>query len=67
MNTTNLIFINSPLEQFEVTSLLSLSAHILGFVNISITNFLFYTILVLVSILGLHYYGDNEYNLILNK
>ena len=62
---TNII--NSPLEQFEVTSLISLSAQILGLFNLGITNFLLYTVLVLVSIFGLHYYADNEFNLILNK
>jgi F-type H+-transporting ATPase subunit a len=65
MNST--IYILSPLDQFEVTSLIGFNAQILGLFNICLTNFSFYTLLVLVSILGLHFYGDNEYNLVLNK
>ena len=30
--------INSPLEQFEVTSLLGLNAPVLGYLNLSLTN-----------------------------
>ena len=54
------IFINSPLEQFEVTNLIGISAPILGYLNISLTNLGLYTILILFLIVGLHYYGNNE-------
>ena len=36
--------INSPLEQFEVNSLLGVNAPILGYVNLSLTNYLFFVI-----------------------
>ena len=57
----------SPLGQFEVVSLLGLSAQILGIIYMSITNFSFYVILTLIVVLGFHLYADNESNLILNK
>ena len=65
MITTNLLF--SPLDQFEVTSLLGFNAQILGLFNITLTNFSFYTLLTLIIILGYHIFADNDSNLILNK
>ena len=47
------IFINSPLEQFEVSSLLSLNAPILGYLNISLTNLALYSIIVLSLIISI--------------
>ena len=61
------IFINSPLEQFEVTNLIGISAPILGYLNISLTNLGLYTILILFLIVGLHYYGNNEVKLVPSK
>src|SRR5258708_2598734 len=46
-NTNTNLIINSPLEQFEVTSLLGLNAPIFGYLNIT------FTILTGVTILGL--------------
>lgn len=63
---SNLI-IFSPLSQFEVTSLIGFNAPIIGNFNLSITNFSLYTFLTLFLIIGLHFYGDNESNLIPNK
>jgi F-type H+-transporting ATPase subunit a len=63
---TNLI-INSPLEQFEVTSLLGLNAPIFGHLNITLTNLGFYSLLVLFLIIGIHYMGNNETKLLPNK
>ena len=57
------ISILSPLSQFEVTSLLSLNAPILGYIHISLTNLSLYTIFILFIVVGLHYYGNNDYNL----
>ena len=57
----------SPLDQFEVHSLVGLNLNILGFSNISLTNFGFYSILILIIVVGLHYYGNNESNLVPNK
>ena len=61
------ISILSPLSQFEVTSLLSLNAPILGYIHISLTNLALYTIFILFIVIGLHYYGNNDYNLIPSK
>lgn len=59
--------INSPLEQFEVTSLLGLNAPILGYLNISITNLSLYSLLVLFIIVGIHYISNNENKLVPSK
>ena len=53
------IFINSPLEQFEVSSLLSFNAPILGYLNISLTNLALYSIIVLSLIISIHYMSNN--------
>ena len=63
INTLNL-FISSPLEQFEITSLLSLNAPILDYFNITITNLSLYSILILSLILGLHITGNNNIKLL---
>src|SRR5712664_1778323 len=64
--SSNLI-INSPLEQFEVTNLLGLNAPIFNYLNLTFTNLGFYSILVLILILGLHYMGNNEIKLLPSK
>ena len=46
-NTNTNLIINSPLEQFEVTSLLGLNAPIFGYLNITLTNLGFYSLFVL--------------------
>ena len=58
------LFINSPLEQFEVTSLLSFNAPILGYFNITLTNLALYSGLIFSLIVGLHYMGNNESKLL---
>ena len=63
---TNL-FILSPLSQFEVTNLIGINAPILGHINISLTNLALYTIFILFIVIGLHFYGNNDYNLIPSK
>jgi F-type H+-transporting ATPase subunit a len=66
INTINKfnLFISSPLEQFEITSLLSLNAPILDYFNITITNLSLYSILILSLIIGLHILGDNNTKLL---
>jgi F-type H+-transporting ATPase subunit a len=49
-----LLFITSPLEQFEVTSFLALNSPLLGGVNFSLTNLGFYSLVVLVLSVGVH-------------
>lgn len=61
------LIILSPLSQFEVTSLLGINAQIIGIVNLCLTNFSLYILLVLFTILGWHFYGDNEFKLIPSK
>ena len=61
------IFINSPLEQFEVCSLLSLNAPILGYLNISLTNLALYSIIVLSLIISIHYMSNNENKIVPSK
>ena len=66
-NTNTNLIINSPLEQFEVTSLLGLNAPIFGYLNITLTNLGFYSLFVLFLIIGIHYMGNNETKLLPNK
>jgi F-type H+-transporting ATPase subunit a len=61
------LIILSPLNQFEVTSLIGLNAPILGHLNLSLTNLGLYSLIVLFVVIGLHYYGNNESNLIPSK
>jgi F-type H+-transporting ATPase subunit a len=63
----SIYLINSPLEQFEVISLISVNAPILGYFTFTLTNLALYSILVLFLILGLHYMGNNENKLIPSK
>jgi F-type H+-transporting ATPase subunit a len=66
INKTNLI-INSPLEQFEVTSLLGLNAPVFGYLNITLTNLALYSTLIILIIVGLHYMGNNNTKLLPSK
>ena len=63
----NIFIINSPLEQFEVVSLSGLNAPILGYLNITITNLSFYSILVLLIVIGLHIIANNNGRLVPSK
>jgi F-type H+-transporting ATPase subunit a len=59
--------IMSPLAQFEVISLISINAPILGYLNISLTNYGLYALLALLIIVGLHMYGDNDSKIVPNN
>src|SRR3954462_6365864 len=61
------LFINSPLEQFEVTSLLGLNAPIFGYINITLSNLALYAILALFLVVGLHYIANNNTKLVPSK
>ena len=61
------IFILSPLSQFEVTSLIGINAPILGYIHLSLTNLALYTLFILFIVVGLHFYGNNDNNLIPSK
>jgi F-type H+-transporting ATPase subunit a len=67
LNIHSFFLINSPLEQFEVTSLLSFNAPILGYFTLTLTNLALYSILTLFLILGLHYMANNETKLLPSK
>jgi F-type H+-transporting ATPase subunit a len=61
------LYINSPLEQFEVISLLSLDAPIFGYIGFTLTNLALYSFLIFILIVGLHYMGNNETKLLPSK
>ena len=63
----NNLFINSPLEQFEVTSLIGLNAPIFGYLNLTLTNLGLYSIIVFFLVIGLHLLGNNNTKLLPNK
>ena len=66
--TQNLsLLIHSPLEQFEVSSLIGFNAPIFGYINITLTNLALYSILVLSLIISLHYHSNNDNKLVPNK
>jgi F-type H+-transporting ATPase subunit a len=67
LNIHSIFLINSPLEQFEVTSLLSFNAPILGYFTLTLTNLALYSILTLFLILGLHYMANNDTKLLPSK
>ncbi|KIN92805.1 hypothetical protein M404DRAFT_172590 [Pisolithus tinctorius Marx 270] len=66
LNNTNL-FINSPLEQFEVTNLLSFNAPLFGYISFTITNLALYTAIIFSVIVGLHFLGNNDTKLLPSK
>src|ERR1700730_3008039 len=61
------LLINSPLEQFEVTSLLGINAPIFGYINLTLTNLALYSILILFIVLSLHYAGNNDNKLLSSR
>ena len=67
MITNTIIIIPSPLEQFEIVSLLSFNAPILGYLNLTITNLAFYSIVVLFLVVSLHIIANNNSRLVPSK
>lgn len=61
------MIINSPLEQFEVISLISLNIPLFGYINFSLTNLGLYTILTVYLVLSLHIIGNNNFKLVPNR
>ena len=61
------IFVNSPLEQFEVSPFISVTAPILGDFNLSLTNLGFYAIITTFLVLGMHIIANNSHALIPSK
>lgn len=65
-NFTN-IFINSPLEQFEITNLIQLNAPLFDFFSFTLTNLALYSVIILSLTVGLHLYANNDYKLVPSK
>ena len=61
------LFINSPLEQFQITSLLSLNAPLFGYINLTITNLTLYSFIILYLISYLHVFANNYFKLLPSK
>jgi F-type H+-transporting ATPase subunit a len=63
----NNLFIFSPLSQFEVSKLIGVNAPILGNLHLNLTNLSLYSIFVILTILGLHLYANNDNKIIPNN
>lgn len=61
------LILKSPLEQFEVSSLISVIAPIFGYINITLSNLGLYSILILFIILSLHIISNNENKILPSK
>jgi len=61
------ILLLSPLNQFEVSSLIGLNAPVLGHLNITLTNLALYSCFILLIVIGFHLYGNNDSKVIPNK
>lgn len=61
------LIVNSPLEQFEVSSLISVIAPVFGYINITLSNLGLYSILILFIILSLHTITNNENKILPSK
>lgn len=57
-------FINSPLEQFEVNSLISINLPIFGQLHLSLTNLGLYVLISVFLLLGYHLMGNNDHKLV---
>ena len=55
-----MFYFNSPLSQFEVINLIGIFSPILGQINLILTNLALYTFLILIIVIGLHYFGNND-------
>ena len=64
MLLNNLLLISSPLEQFEVTSLIGLSAPLFGFFNLTLTNLALYCLVVFFLVVSLHLIANNNTKLV---
>lgn len=58
------ILLHSPLEQFEVTSLVGLQVPVLGYIHISLTNLGLYTIITVYLSLAFHFVANNNKSVI---
>ena len=63
----SMLYILSPLSQFEVVNLIGINAPIFGHLNLILTNLALYSSFIFLIVVGLHYFGNNESKLIPNK
>jgi F-type H+-transporting ATPase subunit a len=61
------LLVLSPLSQFEVVNLIGINAPILGYLNINLANLALYSFFIFTIVIGLHYFANNESNLIPNR
>lgn len=59
--------IATPLEQFEVNSLISISAPILGDIQLNLTNLSVYALIVAVLAISMHILANNSLKLVPSK
>jgi F-type H+-transporting ATPase subunit a len=67
MRAIDNLFIFSPLSQFEVSNLIGVNAPLLGNLHLNLTNLSLYSIFVLLTIIGLHIYANNNNKIIPNN
>ena len=67
MSVFSKTIIFSPLEQFEVTSLIGLNAPLFGFFTLTLTNLALYGLIALFLVISLHLVGNNQIRLIPSK
>ncbi|KAF7846076.1 hypothetical protein BT93_L5320 [Corymbia citriodora subsp. variegata] len=60
-------YIQSPLEQFEINSLMGINAPLFGYAELSLTNIGLYFILALLVIVGFNVIASNNNKIIANK
>lgn len=59
-----IFFINSPLEQFEVVSLIGINFPIFGYIHFSLTNIGLYTIITIFLVIAIHFISNNNRNIL---
>lgn len=64
LNNSVYTVISSPLEQFEISNLMSLNAPVFGYFNLALTNLGLYSLIVLFLVLGLHLVANNDNKLV---
>jgi F-type H+-transporting ATPase subunit a len=62
-----MLFINSPLDQFEIRDLVSLDAPLLANTHISLTNISLYLIIASFIIFNLHVITNNNNKIVGNN
>jgi F-type H+-transporting ATPase subunit a len=63
----NLVFITSPLDQFEIRDLLIFDAPLLGNLHLSLTNITLYLFIGFLISLNLNIIGDNYNKIVTNN